>query len=81
MRAPLIAVCAVAVLAGCADSRRKTDAKSDEPTHGRGGTPSAAVQMIEDVSRKTAVKAGRRAQATIEKTSAERNRDLDEVLE
>lgn len=61
------------LLGGCA--REGTRTPGDVPQE-----PSTTRTLIEGITGKTAVEAGKKAKRTIETTSAARNQDLDDVL-
>jgi hypothetical protein len=66
----------IALLAsGC---RREAANNAGQPSPQR--KPSSATLVIEDLTGKTAVNAGQRARRTIERISAEENKNLQEVL-
>jgi hypothetical protein len=67
LRVALAILVGVAALAGC----RRVPETEDK---------SAATQLIEDMTGKTAVDARRRAEEQIRKVSAEHNQDLDQVM-
>jgi len=67
LRVALAILVGVAALAGC---RRAPETEEK----------SAATQLMEDMTGKTAVDARRRAEEQIRKVSAEHNQDLDQVM-
>ena len=62
--------------AGCA----KTEDQGTPPAKAK-AEPSVAQQLVDGMTGRTAVKAGKKARATIEKVSQEKKEMLDEVLE
>ncbi len=54
--------------------------RAEAPAEGRNPRPTTAKEVIEGVTGKTAVDAGRRTQEKVRAISAERNRDLEEAL-
>jgi hypothetical protein len=67
----------VLAAAGCGKRAAEPPGADPEPEP----APSTARQVIEGMTGKTAVESGKKARATIERVSRERNRDLEEVLE
>lgn len=65
----LVLLVAVVLLAGCGGGNDEKRSK-----------PSSAELMIDGITGRGAVKAGRRAQDTIERVSAQKQKDLDAVL-
>ena len=65
------------VIVGCSKSAEE---KKLVPVVDQPRPSSSAVQIIEDMTGKTDIKAGHRAQATIKKVSAQEKTDLDEAM-
>jgi len=65
------------LLTGCAKS-----AKPQHDRHKSSSSPkSTAEQVIDGITGRKAVQAGKKARETIERVSNERNKNLDEILE
>jgi hypothetical protein len=65
------------VMAGCS---KPAEEKEPVPIVDQPRPSSTTAQIIEDMTGKTDVKAGLRAEATIRKVKAQENKDLDEVM-
>lgn len=74
LRAVPVALLAVCLGAGCAGETAKKQAKG-EPVVGR----NSPQEIIDTMTGRTAVNSGRKARDIIEKTSVEKNANLEEV--
>jgi len=76
MRNGILMLMVVLWAAGCAKTEDEGTPTAEVKTE-----PSAAQTLVDGFTGRTAVRAGEKARATIEKVSQEKNEMLDEVLE
>lgn len=73
----LLVIIAAVLFAGCS---RTVETEQAEEKKAQAPAESTARQVIDGMTGRTAVKAGRKAKATLEKVGAQEKQDLDEVL-
>ena len=73
----LLIIVAAVLLAGCS---RTTDSENANKNKAQSPERSTTNQVIEGITGKTAIDAGKRAKSTIDRVSSQKRKDVDDVL-